>query len=122
MSQRGGSVSSDVRYGRKVFSPMVPQGEADYLLILEPTQVEVNRPVLRPHGLLISTDLIVEGMLKNKKSLNVAMLGALSAVLDIPEAAWLDAIHARLAAKLHRLNDEAFAAGRKAAAHLSSQA
>jgi indolepyruvate ferredoxin oxidoreductase beta subunit len=43
------------------------------------------------------------------------MLGALSALLDIPETAWLDAIHARLAAKLHRLNDEAFALGRQAA-------
>jgi indolepyruvate ferredoxin oxidoreductase beta subunit len=43
------------------------------------------------------------------------MLGALSALLDIPETAWLDAIHARLAAKLHRLNDEAFAIGRAAA-------
>ena len=54
-----------------------------------------------------------------KAGLNVAMLGALSALLDIPEAAWLDAIHARLAAKLHRLNDEAFAAGRKAAERLN---
>ena len=29
MSQRGGSVSSDVRFGTKVWSPMVPRGEAD---------------------------------------------------------------------------------------------
>ena len=29
MSQRGGSVSGDVRFGREVFSPMVPPGEAD---------------------------------------------------------------------------------------------
>ena len=119
MSQRGGSVSSDVRFGQKVLSPMVPAGEADFLLILEPTQVDVNRPVLKPGGVLITTDLITEGMLKNKKSLNVAMLGALSAHLDIPETAWLDAIHARLAAKLHRLNDDAFAAGRKAAQQLN---
>ncbi len=115
MSQRGGSVSSDVRYGPRVLSPMVPTGEADFLLVLESTQVEVNRPVLRPGGALITTDVIPEGTLKNKKSLNVAMLGALSALLDIPESAWLDAIHARLAAKLHRLNDEAFANGRNAA-------
>lgn len=115
MSQRGGSVSSDVRYGPKVLSPMVPAGEADFLLVLEPTQVEVNRPVLKPGGVLIATDVIAEGTLKNKKSLNVAMLGALSALLDIPEAAWLDAIHSRLATKLHRLNDEAFANGRNAA-------
>ncbi len=115
MSQRGGSVSSDVRYGPHVHSPMVPAGEADFLLVLEPTQVEVNRPVLRPEGVLIPPDVIPPDGLKNKKSFNVAMLGALSAFLDIPESAWLDAIHARLAAKLHRLNDEAFAFGRKAA-------
>lgn len=115
MSQRGGSVSSDVRYGVHVFSPMVPVGEADFLLVLEPTQVEVNRPVLRPEGVLIPPDVIPPDGLKNKKSFNVAMLGALSAFLDIPESAWLDAIHARLAAKLHRLNDEAFALGRQAA-------
>ncbi len=116
MSQRGGSVSSDVRYGPCVLSPMVPAGEADFLLILEPTQVEVNRPVLKADGVLITTELITEGMLKTKKSLNVAMLGALSALLDIPEAAWMDAIHARLAAKLHKINNDAFAAGRLAAA------
>lgn len=117
MSQRGGSVSSDVRYGPRVLSPMVSAGEADFLLVLEATQVEVNRPVLKANGVLIATDVIPAGTLKNKKSLNVAMLGALSALLDIPEETWLDAIHARLAAKLHRLNDEAFAAGRAAAAH-----
>lgn len=115
MSQRGGSVSSDVRYGAVVLSPMVPLGEADYLVVLEPTQIEPNRPVLRPDGVLIPPDVIPPDGLKNKKSFNVAMLGALSAFLDIPEPAWLDAIHARLAAKLHRLNDEAFAYGRKAA-------
>jgi indolepyruvate ferredoxin oxidoreductase beta subunit len=31
MSQRGGSVSTDVRFGAKVLSPMVPGGEADFL-------------------------------------------------------------------------------------------
>jgi indolepyruvate ferredoxin oxidoreductase beta subunit len=124
MSQRGGSVSSDVRYGPRVLSPMVPGGEADFLLVLEATQIEVNRPVLRPAGVLIAPDVIPDGAIKNKKSLNVAMLGALSALLDIPESVWLDAIHARLATKLHRLNDEAFAIGRAAAVarYLSSNA
>ena len=36
MSQRGGSVTGDVRFGERVFSPMVPAGEADFLLVLEP--------------------------------------------------------------------------------------
>ncbi len=43
MSQRGGSVTGDVRFGEGVFSPMVPSGEADYLLGLEPTQIEPHR-------------------------------------------------------------------------------
>ena len=34
MSQRGGSVSSDVRFGERVFSPMVPEGEADFLVVI----------------------------------------------------------------------------------------
>ena len=42
MSQRGGSVTSDVRFGKKVYSPMVPTGEADYVLVLHPTQVDNN--------------------------------------------------------------------------------
>ena len=42
MSQRGGSVSSEVRYGKEVASPMVPEGESDFLIVMEPTQVEVN--------------------------------------------------------------------------------
>jgi indolepyruvate ferredoxin oxidoreductase, beta subunit len=39
MSQRGGSVTSDVRFGVEVFSPMVPPGEADFLLVLSPGEV-----------------------------------------------------------------------------------
>ena len=50
MSQRGGSVSSEVRFGKSVASPMVPEGESDYLIVMEPTQVEVNQYKLRPGG------------------------------------------------------------------------
>ncbi len=116
MSQRGGSVSSDVRFGTQVWSPMVPAGEADVLVVLEETQVPVNRPVLRPDGVLIAPDLLGPGALKNKKSLNVALLGALSTLLEIPEEHWLASIHANLIPKLHALNDQAFAMGRAAAA------
>ncbi len=115
MSQRGGSVSSDVRYGPKVLSPMVPAGEADVLLVLEETQIEINRPMLRPGGVLIGPDLIAPGALKNKKSLNVALLGAVSTVLEIPREHWLAAIYANLAEKLHKINEQAFELGRQAA-------
>ncbi len=114
MSQRGGSVSSDVRYGEQVMSPMVPAGEADVLLVLEATQIEINRHMLRAGGVLIEPGILSEGTLKNKKSLNVALLGAVSTVLDIPQEHWMAAIYANLAEKLHKVNDQAFALGREA--------
>ena len=92
MSQRGGSVTGDVRFGQEVFSPMVPGGEADYLLVLEPTQVEPNRYLLRPQGVLIAPDAIKVEQLPNKRSLNVALLGALSAHLPLPEDLWLESL------------------------------
>ena len=61
MSQRGGSVTGDVRFGEQVFSPMVPAGEADFLLVLEPTQVEPHRYMLRPGGILITPDAVPRG-------------------------------------------------------------
>lgn len=115
MSQRGGSVSSDVRFGRAVLSPMVPPGEADFLLVIAADQVEVNRWQLRPGGTLLTPDLIDETALANRRGLNVALLGALSTRLRIPESHWLDAIRANLAPKLHEANLQAFELGRKAA-------
>ncbi len=35
MAQRGGSVNSQVRFGKQVFSPVIPRGEADILLSFE---------------------------------------------------------------------------------------
>jgi indolepyruvate ferredoxin oxidoreductase beta subunit len=115
MSQRGGSVTSDVRFGARVLSPMVPGGEADFLVVLEPSQVENNRPVLRAGGVLLGPDLLAEGALPNRKSLNVALLGALAEHLSIPEELWIASIRAALPDRLHELNLDAFRAGRAAA-------
>jgi len=35
MAQRGGSVSSHIRVGEKVYSPTIPKGSADYLICFE---------------------------------------------------------------------------------------
>jgi indolepyruvate ferredoxin oxidoreductase beta subunit len=117
MSQRGGSVTSDVRFGPQVLSPMVPPGEADFLVVLAPDQVEVNRGQLRAGGVLIAPDLIDLAKLSNRKSFNVALLGALSAHLEIPGEQWRAAIHAVLPEKLHAANEQAFAEGRKVVAN-----
>ena len=113
MSQRGGSVTGEVRFGGQVFSPMVPSGEADFLLVLEPTQVEPHRYVLRAGGVLITPDAVKVEELPNKKALNVALLGALSAHLPMAEEQWLAALRAGFAEKFYEGNCKAFAIGRQ---------
>ena len=115
MSQRGGSVSSDIRFGREVLSPMIPSGEVDFLVVIEGDQVEPNRHYLNSHSVMITPEIIPADALENKKSLNVALLGALSRFLKIPDSDWQAAIRANLPEKLHDLNARAFAAGAAAA-------
>lgn len=124
MSQRGGSVTSDVRYGKQVLSPMIPEGEAQFLLVLESTQVEPTKHMLRPDGvLLVPEDLLEEGQTFddldkdessaiNRRTLNVAMIGMLSSYLDLPDEEWMKAVYANLPKKVHELNTRAFAAGK----------
>ena len=113
MSQRGGSVSSEVRYGEKVFSPMIPHGEADYLVILDETQVDVNISKLKKNGILITPKDVPVDKLANPKALNIMLLGALSAHLaDIELDAFLTALKMFLPEKLYAMNEEAFLLGR----------
>ena len=114
MRQRGGSVSSEVRYGEEVASPMVPEGESDFLIVLEPTQIEVNLHKLKAGGVLITTDDVPTDRLKTPKALNTMMLGALSAKMpDIGEELFLEVLKAFLPEKLHELNIEMFRLGRQ---------
>ncbi len=114
MSQRGGSVTGDVRFGEQVFSPMVPAGEADFLLVLEPTQVDPNRHLLRSNGVLITPDAIDLQGLPGKKTLNVALLGALSAHLPMSEGEWLACLKEGFDQRFFDDNKKAFLAGRAA--------
>jgi indolepyruvate ferredoxin oxidoreductase beta subunit len=114
MSQRGGSVTSDVRFGAKVLSPMVPRGEADFLLVMAASEVEVTRPLLKAGGVVVEPGLVDAKKLPNSKSLNVALLGALSRHLPVPETALLDAIRAAFPERYHAANEKAFAMGRAA--------
>ncbi len=47
MSQRGGSVTSHVRFGPTVFSPLIPEGEADILFGFELLETYRCLPMLR---------------------------------------------------------------------------
>jgi len=56
MSQRGGAVVSHVRFGERVHSPLIPEGEADALLAME--QLEALRwlHAVGPNGVVIAAD------------------------------------------------------------------
>ena len=56
MSQRGGVVTSHVRFGKKVYSPLIPLGEADIILSFEIAEALRWVHYLRPGGTLIASD------------------------------------------------------------------
>lgn len=53
MAQRGGVVSSHVRFGKSIFSPLIRQGEADVILAFEEAEALRWSPFLAPRGILI---------------------------------------------------------------------
>lgn len=56
MSQRGGSVVSEVRYGEQVRSPLIPEAAADVFVSLELLEALRHLRRLRPDGLLLVND------------------------------------------------------------------
>lgn len=55
MSQRGGSVVTYVRYGERISSPVICQGEADVILSFELLEAARWLPFLKPGGTLITS-------------------------------------------------------------------
>ncbi len=53
MSQRGGSVSTQVRWGEKVYSPLIGKGEADYMVAFEKMEAVRYADILKPEGVAI---------------------------------------------------------------------
>ncbi|MEG1661789.1 MAG: indolepyruvate oxidoreductase subunit beta [Clostridiales bacterium] len=53
MSQRGGSVTTQIRYGEKVYAPTIGIGEADVLVSFEKMEALRALPFLKQNGQLI---------------------------------------------------------------------
>ncbi|MEA4895828.1 MAG: indolepyruvate oxidoreductase subunit beta [Oscillospiraceae bacterium] len=62
MSQRGGSVVTYVKFGKKVYSPLVDQGEADYILAFERLEAARWISYLKDGGTLIVNDRRISPM------------------------------------------------------------
>jgi len=56
MSQRGGSVVSHVRFGKEVFSPVVPEGEGDILFGFELLETYRYLPLLKTGATVVVND------------------------------------------------------------------
>ena len=148
MSQRGGSVVTYVKFGEKVYSPIIDKGEADYILAFERLEAARWVSYLKKDGTLILNDRrispmpVITGAMEypedivskleskgikliaadalsmaeeagNAKSVNVVLIGVLSALADFPEDAWQRALDACVKPKFLELNKKAFALGRE---------
>ncbi|MGR6835793.1 indolepyruvate oxidoreductase subunit beta [Syntrophomonas erecta] len=56
MAQRGGSVVSQVRYGDKIYSPIIKKGDADIILAFEKVEAARWLDYLKPDGIIIIND------------------------------------------------------------------
>lgn len=56
MAQRGGSVTSHVRWAETVYAPFIGEGEADYFLAFEKLEAVRHVSALKPGGLIIVND------------------------------------------------------------------
>ena len=56
MSQRGGSVSTQVHWGEKVFSPVIGKGAADIIVAFEKMEAVRYADFLKPNGVAVIND------------------------------------------------------------------
>jgi len=59
MAQRGGSVVSQVRMGKKVYSPLIPDGETDFLVSFEMLEALRYADTLAPDGVALINHQII---------------------------------------------------------------
>ena len=62
MSQRGGSVVTYVKYGEKVYSPVVERGEADLIISFEQLESARWLPYLKKGGKIVTSDQTMDPM------------------------------------------------------------
>ncbi|MFO7605743.1 MAG: indolepyruvate oxidoreductase subunit beta [Desulfurivibrionaceae bacterium] len=149
MAQRGGSVEAHLRYGRKVYSPLIEPGAADLLLAFEimeamrylpylhkGSKVIVNTQRILPPAVATGKAAYPENIIEeltgrglevmpvdafeiakkagNVKAANVALVGALSSLLPIPQETFIEVIKERIPARFLEVNLTVFQEGRKA--------
>jgi indolepyruvate ferredoxin oxidoreductase, beta subunit len=114
MAQRGGSVESHLRFGREVFSPLIPKGRVDYLVSFYKDERDRLKDFLKPEGVDFVDYLEkIDGYVKDKRYINIFLLGVLSKRLVIKEENWLRAMEKLLPSKYLEENKKVFSKGRE---------
>ncbi|MCL2104877.1 MAG: indolepyruvate oxidoreductase subunit beta [Kiritimatiellaeota bacterium] len=91
MAQRGGSVISQVRFGDKVYSPIIPDGASDLLVSFERMEALRWRHLLAPGGRVLINDINVTPVtVSSGEQPEVANLSALLKA-EYPDALYLNA-------------------------------
>lgn len=62
MSQRGGSVVTYVRYGKKVYSPIIAEGEADFIVSFEKIEAARYAKCLKKGGKIVVNNQQIDPM------------------------------------------------------------
>jgi indolepyruvate ferredoxin oxidoreductase, beta subunit len=114
MAQRGGSVESHLRFGKKVFSPLISEGYVDYLVSFHQDEHDRMKGLLKAEGV----DLIeyldkAHNAIEDPRHLNTFLVGVLSAFLPIKEQCWLKALEKVFPEKILQQNKEVFLKGRR---------
>ena len=87
MSQRGGSVVTYVRFGDKVYSPIIDKGEADFIVSFELLEAARWIEYLKPTGTIVTNTQqmepmpVIAGLAKYPENL-VEKMGALGVTVD----------------------------------------
>ncbi len=114
MAQRGGSVESHVRFGRRIFSPLIKLKTADFIVSFHEGEGNRLASYLRKGGTTFVPFLKDPAFQPiDRRFLNTYFLGILSALMPVPEEAWRRALSQQLKRALAE-NQAAFGEGRKA--------
>ena len=62
MSQRGGSVTTMIKYGEKVYAPNIGNGEADMIVSFEKIEAARALPYLKKGGIIVTDDKEIHPM------------------------------------------------------------
>ena len=132
MSQRGGSVSSQVRYGEKVMSPVIEKGKADIVVSFEKMEALRALDYLKEDGTLVVNNEEIPSIMEeiekhvqakvvnatglarelgNEKAANIILLGTIIRSMGLEHIDWDEILKANIKPQFLELNKKALKVG-----------